>query len=244
MLDKTTHLWLRLAVLLWSSVSGSHVGRCEELVPVPLDEPITRPRRDVRVHARITVKQTCTKVVDFALSRAARRLSGRARCESGMPGPRTLDCSSLLVALAASPGYPDRGRSTAPHFWSRTFAHALDCFPHLVAVVRMCESARRADAKRPASGSRSRSDAGRSTCSPEQIRTAVSALRGRRPRPLDDGAGIPVPPDRRGGAGGAGELGGEDSNPQRQGQNLLCCRLHHPRRSSQDSQSRYEPPHP
>jgi hypothetical protein len=24
-------------------------------------------------------------------------------------------------------------------------------------------------------------------------------------------------------------LGGEDSNPQWQGQNLLCCRLHHPR---------------
>ncbi len=31
--------------------------------------------------------------------------------------------------------------------------------------------------------------AGSSHCSPEQIRTAVSALRGRRPRPLDDGAG-------------------------------------------------------
>ena len=26
-------------------------------------------------------------------------------------------------------------------------------------------------------------------------------------------------------------LGGEDSNPQWQGQNLLCCRLHHPRRA-------------
>jgi hypothetical protein len=25
------------------------------------------------------------------------------------------------------------------------------------------------------------------------------------------------------------ELGGEDSNPQWQGQNLQCCRLHHPR---------------
>ena len=35
--------------------------------------------------------------------------------------------------------------------------------------------------------------------SPEQIRTAASALRGRRPRPLDDGAVA---------------LGGEDSNPQ------------------------------
>ena len=31
------------------------------------------------------------------------------------------------------------------------------------------------------------------------------------------------------------ELGGEDSNPQRQDQNLLCCRLHHPRRSVHDS---------
>lgn len=28
------------------------------------------------------------------------------------------------------------------------------------------------------------------------------------------------------------ELGGEDSNPQRQGQNLLCCQLHHPRTGS------------
>ncbi len=27
------------------------------------------------------------------------------------------------------------------------------------------------------------------------------------------------------------QLGGEDSNPQWQGQNLLCCRLHHPRRA-------------
>ena len=40
------------------------------------------------------------------------------------------------------------------------------------------------------------------SCSPEQIRTAVTALRGRRPRPLDDGAVLCV------------ELGGEDSNPQ------------------------------
>ena len=58
--------------------------------------------------------------------------------------------------------------------------------------------------------------------SPEQIRTAVTALRGRRPRPLDDGAVL-----RRGCA--LGGLGGEDSNPQRQDQNLLCCQLHHPR---------------
>ena len=65
-----------------------------------------------------------------------------------------------------------------------------------------------------------------SVCSPEQIRTAVTALRGRRPRPLDDGARLAVP---------CCELGGEDSNPQRQDQNLLCCRLHHPRRSRQTS---------
>ena len=64
-----------------------------------------------------------------------------------------------------------------------------------------------------------------SVCSPEQIRTAVTALRGRRPRPLDDGARLHV----------LLELGGEDSNPQRQDQNLLCCRLHHPRRSRQTS---------
>ena len=48
-------------------------------------------------------------------------------------------------------------------------------------------------------------------CSPEQIRTAVTALRGRRPRPLDDGAKLrrPAPEGQ-----GAVALGGEDSNPQ------------------------------
>ena len=58
--------------------------------------------------------------------------------------------------------------------------------------------------------------------SPNGIRTRVATLRGWCPRPLDDGALI-----------GAGTLlrwlGGEDSNPQRQDQNLLCYRLHHPR---------------
>ncbi len=82
--------------------------------------------------------------------------------------------------------------------------------------------------------------------SPEQIRTAASALRGRRPRPLDDGAGCTpigrgVRPARWRLAGG---LGGEDSNPQRQDQNLLCYRLHHPRRCRQDSDSRHELPYP
>ena len=45
--------------------------------------------------------------------------------------------------------------------------------------------------------------------SPERIRTAVSALRGRRPRPLDDGARTPAGFSHR-----TGTLGGEDSNPQ------------------------------
>lgn len=36
----------------------------------------------------------------------------------------------------------------------------------------------------------------RAGCSPEQIRTAVTALRGRRPRPLDDGAGRRDLPER------------------------------------------------
>ena len=40
-----------------------------------------------------------------------------------------------------------------------------------------------ADATKPGTKSRAL------RCSPEQIRTAVTALRGRRPRPLDDGAG-------------------------------------------------------
>jgi hypothetical protein len=34
------------------------------------------------------------------------------------------------------------------------------------------------------------------------------------------------------------QLGGEDSNPQWQGQNLLCCRLHHPRRAPTDASRR------
>ncbi len=62
--------------------------------------------------------------------------------------------------------------------------------------------------------------------SPDQIRTGVTGLRGRRPRPLDDGA-------RRGWPGGH-PLGGKDSNPQRQDQNLLCCQLHHPRMRRQE----------
>ena len=74
--------------------------------------------------------------------------------------------------------------------------------------------------------------AGSSHCSPERIRTAASALRGRRPRPLDDGAGTV-----------SSGLGGEDSNPQRQDQNLLCCRLHHPRRNGHGTESRHELAH-
>ncbi len=73
-------------------------------------------------------------------------------------------------------------------------------------------------------------EVGGGLCSPEQIRTAVTALRGRRPRPLDDGAGnavglLAVHVRRV----AFGSLGGEDSNPQIQDQNLLCYRLHHPR---------------
>ena len=73
-----------------------------------------------------------------------------------------------------------------------------------------------------------------SRCSPEQIRTAVTALRGRRPGPLDDGAR----PIRIWAEVADFALGGEDSNPQRQDQNLLCCRLHHPRKvTAHDSRS-------
>ena len=61
--------------------------------------------------------------------------------------------------------------------------------------------------------------------SPDQIRTGVTGLRGRRPRPLDDGA---VGCDRSG-----DRLGGEDSNPQWLDQNQLCCQLHHPRTGSE-----------
>ena len=80
------------------------------------------------------------------------------------------------------------------------------------------------------------------SCSPDGIRTRVTALRGRRPRPLDDGA------ERTGPSAGVGardvcELGGEDSNPQRQDQNLLCCRLHHPRRNGHGTESRHELAH-
>jgi hypothetical protein len=104
---------------------------------------------------------------------------------------------------------------------------------------------RRRRGARPKKRARPPNEAGPGS-SPEQIRTAASALRGRRPRPLDDGAGCTpidrgVRPARWRLAGG---LGGEDSNPQRQDQNLLCYRLHHPRRCRQDSDSRHELPHP
>ena len=62
--------------------------------------------------------------------------------------------------------------------------------------------------------------------SPERIRTAASALRGRRPRPLDDGARTRTSPPYR---SPLSQLGGEELNPQLQDQNLSCCRLHHPR---------------
>src|SRR5207342_484580 len=75
--------------------------------------------------------------------------------------------------------------------------------------------------------------AGSSHCSPDGIRTRVTALRGRRPRPLDDGAGTVC-----------SGLGGEDSYPPRQDQNLLCCRLHHPRRKRHGTESGDEPPYP
>ena len=43
--------------------------------------------------------------------------------------------------------------------------------------------------------------------SPERVRTAVSGLRGRRPRPLDDGTKLRAKISRP-------LLGGKDSNPQ------------------------------
>ena len=52
---------------------------------------------------------------------------------------------------------------------------------------------------------------------PYGIRTRVTRMRTWRPGPLDE----------RGKS--QAELGGEESNPQLQDQNLSCCRLHHPR---------------
>jgi hypothetical protein len=51
------------------------------------------------------------------------------------------------------------------------------------------------------------------------IRTRVTAVRGRRPRPLDECAVLVVLP-----AGGGGKLGEEDSNPRYRGQNPASYR--------------------
>ena len=72
---------------------------------------------------------------------------------------------------------------------------------------RACER-RDEEAARDAGRDEARDGSRASMCgSPEQIRTAVTALRGRRPRPLDDGAVLNRELHPR-------WLGGEDSNPQ------------------------------
>jgi hypothetical protein len=126
-------------------------------------------------------------------------------------GSQVVDFRLLLVRLRFSSS--PRARLSAPDLWGAAAARRRS-------ITRDSMTARTlTDGDRGGSGARNGpledARAGRDSGSPEQIRTAVSALRGRRPGPLDDGAV---------------ELGGEDSNPQRQGQNLLCCRLHHPRR--------------
>jgi hypothetical protein len=71
-------------------------------------------------------------------------------------------------------------------------------------------------------------------CSPDGIRTHATAVRGRRPRPLDDGARTDpscqhssLTHTRLIGCGGQTLLGYQDSNLEWLNQNQLCCQLHH-----------------
>ena len=68
-------------------------------------------------------------------------------------------------------------------------------------------------------------------CSPDGIRTHATAVRGRRPRPLDDGAMNKIRlvsiADRRRPALIRSGLGYQDSNLEWLNQNQLCCQLHH-----------------
>lgn len=61
------------------------------------------------------------------------------------------------------------------------------------------------------------------SCSPDGIRTHATAVRGRRPRPLDDGAGT----DPSCQHSSRLVLGYQDSNLEWLNQNQLCCQLHH-----------------
>ena len=110
---------------------------------------------------------------------------------------------SLCVAFRHVPATCARIRATPDE---GTTVHAQsggyrdDCASR-VRSTTCCRAHLRARATRPASPTHTRPAFGAgvrtrrspangpgSCCSPEQIRTAVTALRGRRPRPLDDGA--------------------------------------------------------
>ena len=73
-----------------------------------------------------------------------------------------------------------------------------------------------------------------SLCSPDGIRTHATAVRGRRPRPLDDGARTDPScqhssPEKAHLIAGRAAilLGYQDSNLEWLNQNQLCCQLHH-----------------
>jgi hypothetical protein len=103
-------------------------------------------------------------------------------------------CSWLVVRAHRSRitahGSPHGSRSWLTAYRSRLAARGSRLTAHgsrLISVGRLgvtvgTIAARVEMRKRPASF-----DAGRSLCSPEGIRTLATALRGRRPRPLDDG---------------------------------------------------------
>src|SRR5699024_10458155 len=65
-------------------------------------------------------------------------------------------------------------------------------------------------------------------CTPDGIRTHATAVRGRRPRPLDDGGRTRTRVgSARTGAPWSVQLAYQDSNLERLNQNQLCCQLHH-----------------
>ncbi len=121
-------------------------------------------------------------------ARRGRGKKSRKRPESDTPTPRN-----------RSSGHDGRGARRARDA-------GREQRPRPATVATACPALETRGRRRRAAVTRRRDEARdresrASGCSPEQIRTAVTALRGRRPRPLDDGAGLlrSAAPDGSGG---------------------------------------------
>ena len=113
----------------------------------------------------------------------------RARSRSNARDPDARTCATAAMLTDNARSVDVSAASVRAHERGLRRRSAAD-----EATSRRIAAPRAEQQKRPALSS----SAG--LCSPEQIRTAVTALRGRRPRPLDDGAGCRIDePAARGG---------------------------------------------